>query len=41
MAIKLLDHGRLERNVTMLGIFAFIAVAIGPSDAAQCGPMIS
>ena len=29
MAIKLLDHGRLERNVTMLGIFAFIAVAIG------------
>ena len=29
MATKLLDHGRLERNVTMLGIFAFIAVAIG------------
>jgi hypothetical protein len=21
--------------------FSFIAVAIGPSDAAQCGPMIS
>jgi cytochrome c oxidase cbb3-type subunit 2 len=29
MATKLLDHGRLERNVTILGIFAFIAVAIG------------
>jgi cytochrome c oxidase cbb3-type subunit II len=29
MATKLLDHGRLERNVTLLGIFAFIAVAIG------------
>jgi hypothetical protein len=25
---------------TALG-FSFIAVAIGPSDAAQCGPMIS
>jgi cytochrome c oxidase cbb3-type subunit 2 len=29
MAVKLLDHGRLERNVTLLGLFAFIAVAIG------------
>ena len=29
MATKLLDHGRLERNVTLLGILAFMVVAIG------------
>ena len=29
MASKFLDHGRIERNVTLLGVLAFIAVAIG------------
>ncbi|MCF8710009.1 cytochrome-c oxidase, cbb3-type subunit II [Rhizorhapis sp. SPR117] len=29
MATKLFDHGRLERNVTLLSIFALIAVGIG------------
>jgi cytochrome c oxidase cbb3-type subunit 2 len=29
MATKFLDHGRLERNVTLLGVFAFLAVTIG------------
>ncbi|HKX21663.1 MAG TPA: cytochrome-c oxidase, cbb3-type subunit II, partial [Rhizorhapis sp.] len=29
MTTKLLDHGRLERNVTLLGILAFMVVAIG------------
>ena len=29
MALKIFDHGRLERNVTLLGVFSFIAVTIG------------
>jgi cytochrome c oxidase cbb3-type subunit II len=29
MAIRLIDHGRLERNVALLGLFALVAVAIG------------
>jgi cytochrome c oxidase cbb3-type subunit 2 len=29
MATKLLDHGRIERNVTLLSVLAFIAVTIG------------
>jgi cytochrome c oxidase cbb3-type subunit II len=29
MASKILDHKKLERNVTLLGIFSLIAVAIG------------
>jgi cytochrome c oxidase cbb3-type subunit 2 len=29
MATKILDHGRLERNVTLLGVFSFLAVTIG------------
>lgn len=29
MASKILDHKRLERNVSLLGLFALIAVAIG------------
>ncbi|QAY78725.1 cytochrome-c oxidase, cbb3-type subunit II [Sphingosinicella sp. BN140058] len=29
MATKFLDHGRLERNVTLLGVLAFLTVAIG------------
>ncbi|MEY3905787.1 MAG: hypothetical protein RIR59_610 [Pseudomonadota bacterium] len=29
MAIKALDHGKLERNVGLLGVFALIAVLIG------------
>ena len=29
MATKLLDHGRIERNVTLLGVLAFVAVTIG------------
>ena len=29
MATKFLDHGRLERNVTLLGVLAFLTVTIG------------
>ena len=29
MAIRLVDHGKLERNVALLGLFALVAVAIG------------
>jgi cytochrome c oxidase cbb3-type subunit 2 len=29
MATKILDHGRIERNVTLLSVLAFIAVTIG------------
>lgn len=29
MATKILDHGRIERNVTLLAVFSFIAVTIG------------
>ena len=29
MATKILDHGRLERNVTLLAVLSFIAVTIG------------
>jgi cytochrome c oxidase cbb3-type subunit 2 len=29
MATKFLDHGRIERNVTLLSVLAFIAVTIG------------
>jgi cytochrome c oxidase cbb3-type subunit 2 len=29
MASKIFDHGRIERNVTLLGVLAFVAVAIG------------
>jgi cytochrome c oxidase cbb3-type subunit II len=29
MAIRLLDHKKVERNVSLLGLFALIAVAIG------------
>ena len=29
MATKILDHGRLERNVTLLSVLAFLAVTIG------------
>ncbi|MDT9598507.1 cytochrome-c oxidase, cbb3-type subunit II [Sphingosinicella rhizophila] len=29
MAFKILDHGRLERNVTLLAVSAFLAVTIG------------
>ena len=29
MATKILDHGRIERNVTLLSVLAFLAVTIG------------
>jgi cytochrome c oxidase cbb3-type subunit 2 len=29
MGIKILDHGRLERNVTLLAVLSFVAVTIG------------
>jgi cytochrome c oxidase cbb3-type subunit 2 len=29
MASKFFDHGRIERNVTLLGVLAFVTVAIG------------
>jgi cytochrome c oxidase cbb3-type subunit 2 len=29
MASKILDHGRLERNVTLLAVLSFVAVTIG------------
>jgi cytochrome c oxidase cbb3-type subunit 2 len=29
MATKFLDHGRIERNITILAVLAFVAVAIG------------
>jgi cytochrome c oxidase cbb3-type subunit 2 len=29
MATKILDHGRIERNVTVLAVLAFVAVTIG------------
>lgn len=29
MALKILDHGRIERNVTLLGILSLVAVAVG------------
>ncbi len=29
MATKFLDHGHLERNVTLLGVLAFLAVTVG------------
>ena len=29
MATKILDHGRIERNVTLLGVLSLVAVAIG------------
>ena len=29
MASKFFDHGRLERNITLLAVIAFVAVTIG------------